>query len=462
MERLSGADATFIYTQTRRTPAEIGTCLILDTSDDPDGLERLATLRARMLAKMHQVPRMRMRYQRVPFDVHHPAWVDDDRFDIDYHVRQAQLPGPGTREQLLELLDRLLSSPLDNSRPLWEMYLISGLEHGRSVLFIKTHHASVDGMSGFQLLTTLVDLAPEPEDIGAPEPWTPARRPGSIGMLWNAGIDHLKDPLAVPRGVARLTTDLASTLFSTRSASEVLGASMAPQSPFNRKLSSRRFVRFFELDLAGVLAVKNAAGVKVNDVAIGLIGGGLRRHLERIGHPTDPSLVTYLPVTLGTGAETAGNKTTVVSARVGTDEPDAAARIASVAAQTKEAKERAAVNNPPLILDVASVAGPAFGAALERLAVATRVTEIFRLAGNLAISNVASIAFPLFSLGAPVEEIYPIGPISDGMGLNFTLLTYRDKVRFSMVTDPTVIADPDSVIEDCLTEWESMRAKVLG
>jgi diacylglycerol O-acyltransferase len=151
-----------------------------------------------------------------------------------------------------------------------------------------------------------------------------------------------------------------------------------------------------------------------------------------------------------------------VSARVGTDEPDAAARIASVAAQTKEAKERAAVNNPPLILDVASVAGPAFGAALERLAVATRVTEIFRLAGNLAISNVASIAFPLFSLGAPVEEIYPIGPISDGMGLNFTLLTYRGQGQVLDGDRSHRDRDPDSVIEDCLTEWESMRAKVLG
>jgi diacylglycerol O-acyltransferase len=461
MERMSGQDATFLYTETSRTPFEIGTCLIIDTSDQPGGAEQVLRLRRQLLSRLHLAPRMRQRVQRLPFDVHHPVWVDDHRFDIDYHVRHSRLPSPGTRDQLTELLDRLLSTPLDHSRPLWEMYLVEGLEGGRSALFIKTHHAAFDGLSGFQLLTTLVDLEPDPPATEEPPPWRPHSRPSRLRLLVGAGMDVVRNPLGVPRGVARFGVDLASTLLTSRTPNEVLGASMAPPSPFNRRLSPRRSVRFFELDLEDVLKVRTVEGVKLNDVALCMVGGGVRRYLERRGIPTEPSLITYLPVTQRTGNEGAGNKTTVVSARIGTDEPHPVVRLHRVADQTRQAKARAEANNPPLILDIAAVTGPAAGAMLERLAVSAGLTQKLRLAGNLVVSNVASIPVKCWVLGAPIEEVYPIGPISDGVALNFTLISYDGRLGFSMLTDPSVIRDPEQLVADCLAEWESLREHVL-
>lgn len=463
MERLSGQDATFLYTETRRTPFEIGTCLILDTRGHETGEASRVRLRDQLATRLHLAPRMRQRVLRVPLDLHHPVWVDDDHFDLDYHVRRGLLPSPGTPDQLRGFVNEVLSRPLDHGRPLWELYLIDGLEEGRSALLIKTHHAAFDGLAGFQVLTALVDLEPTPDpDLHRPQPWSAERAPSTMSLLLGAGVDLAREPLAVPRGVGRLVRDLVATTTTTRTPAEVLGASMAPPSLFNDRLSNRRSVHFFEVSLNEVLAVKQAAGVKLNDVALAMVGGGLRRYLDRHDHPTTPSLVTYLPVTLRSGGEGAGNHTTVVSAHIGTDVADPLERLASLAAQTRSAKERAGGSEPPLILDISAVTGPAVGAFLERLAVAVRTTEILRLAGNLVVSNVASVPFPLFALGASVESVYPIGPISDGVALNFTLLSYEGSLCFSMLTDPTVVTDHERLLEDCLESWAELRSAVLG
>lgn len=456
---MSGADATFIYTETPRTPFEIGSCLVLDTAGRPDPGDRLDRLRARLLERIHFAPQMRQRVQRVPLDLHHPVWVDDENFAIERHVFGHQVEKPGSWEEVNALVDDLMSTPLERDRPLWELHLIEGLSDGRCVLFVKTHHAAVDGLSGLQVLTALVDLEQNPEPTPPPdEEWKPAPSPGLAGLLVGAGVDLAKNPFAVPKAVGKLAGDLLSPRTST---TEVLGASMAPPSPFNKRLTNQRRLRFFSLDLEEVLAVARQSGVKLNDVALCLVGGGLRTYLERHARPTDPSLVSYLPITQRTGDETTGNHTTVVSARIGTDEADPLARLAAIAEQTSAAKERAGAGNPPLILDVSAVTGPAVGALVERLAVSMRVTEMLRLAGNLVVSNVASIPVPVWSLGAPVVEAYPIGPVSDGVGLNFTLLSYEGQLSFSMLTEPHVVPDPDDLVDDCIRAWVELRDTVL-
>jgi diacylglycerol O-acyltransferase len=226
-----------------------------------------------------------MRYQRVPFDVHHPAWVDDDRFDIDYHVRQAQLPGPG---------------PASSARTARPAAVVTSRQLAPAVGDVPDQRAgarsqravhqdpprSVDGMSGFQLLTTLVDLAPEPEDIGAPEPWTPARRPGSIGMLWNAASTTSRI-----RSRCRAALPGSRPTSRPRCSAPALPARCSGP-PWRRRApstaSSRHVASYVSSNSTSrAYSPSRTPRVKVNDVAIGLIGGGLRRHLERIGHPTD-------------------------------------------------------------------------------------------------------------------------------------------------------------------------------
>ncbi len=456
MERMHGADATFIYTENQHSTFEICSLMMLDTSQRPDGQARFETVRERLEAKLHLAPMFRHVVRRVPFDAHHPVWVEDDQFDIDYHLRLVALPAPGAQDELHDLLGRLLSRPLDHSRPLWELYLIEGMAGGRSAVFFKAHHAAVDGVAGFEVLAQLVDLEADPP-MSDPEPWKPAPRPSDLRLLVDAGIDHLKDPFKTAKAAVGLATDLANSWRpGHRPAHEVLGAAMAPPSPFNVNLTGQRQIRFMAIPLEEVKAVKGQA--KVNDVLLALIGGGLRRYLVEEDALASESLLSLLPISIRTGTEeSAGNMTTALSVELGTDEPDPHVRLQRIAKETAAAKERAKHAALPVIMDIAKFTGPPLASLLERVGVMTGMTARLRLAGNVAISNVANIDFPVFSAGSPVINMFPIGPLADGAGLNFTVLSYENTFYMSMLSDFAAVPDPDRLIAHVQDEWAAFK-----
>jgi diacylglycerol O-acyltransferase / wax synthase len=461
MERLTGADATFLYAQTRNGHMEIASCIVLDPRDIPRGEELLEHTKAYLEPRLHLAPLLRRRLVRVPLELDHPVWIEDPDFDLDYHVRHAALPAPGTRQQLGDLVGRLLSRPLDHSRPLWEMYLIEGLEGDKGAVFLKTHHAAVDGIAGFELMASLIDLAADAPPPAPPDkPWEPDREPSDLELLAGAAMNLSRQPL---RGVKAMRRLVRATVQSRRhlgSAAAALGSSGAPPTRFNEPIGPHRRTRFFSLDLDELKAVKSAADAKLNDVVLAVVAGGLRRYLDRHAELPDEPLVAFVPVSLRTEGATGANQTSMIHVGLATDESDPVKRLARIVEASAEAKSAHSEIGPSVFVDVSELSGPAGAALAFRLIERTRLNERTRASGNVVVSNIPGPPFQLYTAGAPIEEIYPVGPLAEGSGLNITLLSYLGRMGFSVVADRERVPDLDDLVDDLIAAHRELRDAV--
>ena len=463
MERLTGADATFLYGETRRTPMEVANCIVIGTAGMPSGEGLLRVFHDHLESRLHLAPLLRRRLVRVPFELTHPLWIDDPDFDLGYHLRHLALPHPGTLDQLGDVVARLLSRPLDHTRPLWELYLIEGLTDGRAAVFMKTHHAAIDGVAGFELLSTLIDLSPDAPPPEPPAtPWVPDREPTDLELVLGAGADLVRQPVRAFKAARRLVTGAVRLQRRGASPAAALGATSAPRTPFNVQATAHRSLRFAELDFGEIRAVKEAAGVKVNDVVLAVIGGGLRRYLQRRDELPDRSLMAFVPVTLRTDGSQGANLTSVMYVELGTDEPDPRLRLMRVVASAGDAKAAHAEMGPPAIIDLTELTGPALGALTGRLVAATRFNERTRLGGNVVVSNIPGVDVPLYASGASIERIFPIGPITDGTGLNITMLSYCGRLNVAVMGDRAAVPDPGVLAADIRAAHDELRRAVLS
>lgn len=451
MERLTGADATFLYGETANARMEIATCIVADASTLPRGEALLDHARAYLEPRLHLAPLLRRRLVPVPLALDHPVWIEDPDFDIEYHLRLAAVPSPGSLTQLADLVARIVSRPLDRSRPLWEMYVVEGIEGDRLALLTKTHHAAVDGVAGVQLMTSLIDLAEDAPPPPPPsEPWQPDHVPSDLELLVGATANLARQPLRglkAARRIVRSTVEARRTTGSATSAA-IAGRTGAPPTRFNGPLGPHRRVRFFDLDLDAVKAVKRGAGVKLNDVVLGVVAGGLRRYLDRHGElPVEP-LVAFVPVSTRDEGDDGGNRTAMIHVPLATDLADPSVRLATIAAASQQAKSTHAELGPSFLVDISELSGPAVAAASFRVAALTRLNERARIGGNVVVSNIPGSPIPLWTAGARIEHIYPIGPLTDGTGLNITLLSYLDRLGFSVIADRELVPDIDDLVGD--------------
>jgi WS/DGAT/MGAT family acyltransferase len=464
MERLTGADATFLYGQTRNGHMEVATCIVVDPRDLPAGEALLEHTKAYLEPRLHLAPLLRRRLVRVPLELDHPVWIEDPHFDLDYHVRSAALPAPGTMEQLGDLIGRLLSRPLDHTRPLWEMYLIEGLDGGdKGAVFVKTHHAAVDGVAGFELMASLIDLAADAPPPPPPEtPWEPDREPSDLELLAGAAANLTRQPVRGLKAVRRLVRSTVESRRRLGSAMAALGSSGAPPTRFNGAIGPHRRTRFFCLDLDAMKAVKSATDAKLNDVVLAVVSGGVRRYLERHDELPDDPLVAFVPVSLrGDGADGA-NQTSMIHVALATDESDPVKRLARIAEASAEAKAAHAEIGPSVLVDVSELSGPAMAAVAFRLIERARLMERTRAGGNVVVSNIPGPPFQLYTAGAPIEEIYPIGPLAEGSGLNITLLSYLGRIGFSVVADRDLVPDLDDLVDDLRAAFHELRDAVAA
>jgi diacylglycerol O-acyltransferase / wax synthase len=463
MQRLTGADATFLYGETRHAPMEIASCIVVDASELPRGDALLDKARAFLEPRLHLAPPLRRRLVRVPFELDHPMWVEDPDFDIDYHLRHAALPEPGTMEQLAELIGRLLSRQLDHSRPLWEMYVIEGVEGDRGAIFVKSHHAAVDGVAAFQLVAALMDLWPDaPVPAPPDEPWQPDELPTDLELVAGAAANLARQPVRGLRATRRLIRTTLQARRDHGSIGAVVGQSGAPQTRFNGSLTPHRRVRFLDLPMDGVKELKSRTGTKVNDVVLAVVGGALRRYLQRHDELPDEPLLAFVPVSARADDTGDANATTMMYVPLATDEPDPRRRLDQVAAGSAEAKNRLADTGPSALVDVTEYTGPALAAQAFRLAEALRLNERVRLGGNVVVSNIPGPPVPLYTTGARVDHIYPIGPLTDGSGLNITLLSYLGNLGVAVNTDRELVPDVDDLVEDLQEAYAELRDAVIG
>jgi WS/DGAT/MGAT family acyltransferase len=458
MQQLTGLDAAFLALETANSTGHVGGVCLLDPTDAPRPLD-LAALTDVLAQRLPLVPVLRRRLLEVPLGLDQPYWVDDADFDLEYHIRELALPGPGSEAQLTEQVARLHARPLDRRRPLWEMYLITGLADGRIAVYTKVHHAAIDGVSGAELLTVLLDLSPDGRPLPAKTGYTPEPPPNRAALAVRAAARLAWRPVqtvrlsgefirVVPTLAPVLSAFVGGMLGLNRGDGSVIASSpsRAPATPFNRPITPHRRVAFRSVSLDDVKAVKRAFGVSVNDVVMAMCAGALRTWL--IDHDALPAvpLNAMIPVSVrdekGQGA--LGNKVSAMLATVPTHLDDPAQRLAVVHEATKLAKSQQAVIPQGLVDDISDFAPPALVARAARVVFATGV--LHRLPPfNLCISNVPGPNIPVYLAGARLLAQYPVSVVTDGQGLNITLVGYLGQLHFGLTACRELVPDIDAL-----------------
>ena len=464
MRQLTSLDAQFLALETRRQTGHVGSLAILDPATTATGTLTLADVEALITDRLPLLPPLRWRLREVPLGLDYPYWVDDADFDLHFHVRELGLAAPGTDAQLAEQVARLVSRPLDRARPLWELYLISGLRSGHVAMFTKIHHAVIDGLSGAEILGLLLDLTPEIRQIETTGPWGDnAPVPGDLGMLVQGLAGAARYPLRALRALPSALPNLEETQFKVipgigsvsrfaQSAQHALTRHdgpvqrthlVAPKTSFSGRISPHRRFTFGQLSLDDVKAVKNARGSTVNDVIVSICAGAVRRWL--IAHdelPEDP-LVAQIPVSVRTQGEfgTYGNKIMLMAAPLMTNVEDPVARLAATHEALGDMKQRHRALPASLLADANHFIPPAVFSRAARLTFGIATSRPGRPVWNCVISNVPGPQFPLYLAGARLEANYPVSVITHGMGLNITVMSYMGHLDVGIVADREQMPD---------------------
>lgn len=464
MRQLTSLDAQFLNIESPTTTGHVGSLIVLDPSTAPGGEWSLETVRAVFEPRLHLAAPLRQRMVAVPLGLGRPYWVDDPHFDIEFHLRELALPSPGTREQLGEQVARIHARQLDRTRPLWEAYVITGLEGGKVAFYSKIHHAAIDGVSGAEILETIMDITVEPRTVEPePEEFVPRSLPSTSSLvrrgLGAAALNPVELLRTVPRSLSYLDELPGSANFpGSRLVSEAatlvgraLGGEQpavghralhAPRTPLNGSITAHRRFSYGSVSLSDVKLVKNQFGLTVNDVVMTLTAAALRRWL--LDHDALPGvpLVAAVPVSVRTEDQRGGlgNQVSVMMAELPTHIGDPAERLQFMKVSMDEAKRHFEAVPASLLQDLSHVIPTALSGLAAR--------ALFRLATvpgvlfNLFVSNVPGPQLPLYIAGAKVEGVYPVSAVTDmSGGLNITLFSYDGDLDFGLIACREMVPD---------------------
>jgi diacylglycerol O-acyltransferase / wax synthase len=481
VRQLTSLDAQFLALETNRQAGHVGGLAILDPSTRPGGTLTFGDLKALLAERLPLLPPFRWKLVEVPFGMDYPYWVDDPDFDLDFHVRELALPAPGNDAQLSEQVARIFSRPLDRARPLWELYLIHGLESGYTAVLTKIHHAVIDGLSGAEIMGLLLDTQPEGRDDLPPAPeqnGIPEQAPGQLEMLGRGLLGVPRYPLRALRSLPRALPNVAETgaLGNLPGAGTVGGIANrlqrtitrtpalprpkleAPKTSFNGRVSPHRRFAFGELSLDEVKAVKNAYGVTVNDVVVSICAGAVRRWLIEHDELPEVPLVAQIPVSVRTGEQvgTYGNRILLMSVPFHTEMEDPVDRLQTTHESLSDMKERHKALPAELLQDANHFIPPAVFHRAARLTFRLS-TGVGRPAWNLVVSNVPGPQFPLYLAGAKLVANYPVSVITDGMGLNITVMSYNGEMDFGIVADRDQMPDVGRLMDWLRDELDALK-----
>jgi WS/DGAT/MGAT family acyltransferase len=430
-------DSAFLYLETPTIHMQVQAVMVLDPATVPGGYSFLK-IRAHLAARLPSMPEFRRRLATVPFDLNRPVWFDDPDFDLDYHLRHIAVPAPGTSEQVAEIIGAIAGRPLDRSRPLWDFWVIEGVENDAVVIVARMHHSTIDGVSGSSLVTSILDLEPQPEPQPTPAEWSPEAPPSDFALVRYALISRLRRPF--PYAFALATPNLVRSAIgitrTRRDPSLPSGGTPfnTPRTPWNAPLTAHRSVAFASVDLDEVKEIRRAFDCSVNDVVLATATGALRRYLQFLDALPDRPLIASCPVSVRND-ETAdidsSNKVSSMFVPLPTQLDDVREHIASIRDATKGAKEEHNAMGARTLLELGELAGPmSFGLASRLLGgLASRGAVPI----NLVVSNVAGPPFPLYLAGARVVSLVPLGPPIEGAGLNVTVLSYVDRMDWGFI-----------------------------
>lgn len=444
MERLSGLDTTFLTFETPSVHMHVAQTAIFDSKTVPGGYD-FSKVKEHIRSRLHLVPPFRRRVVEVPFNLHHPLWVEDPDFDLDYHVRRVGVPAPGGLEDLSELAGRIASRPLDRSRPLWESYICEGMQNDWIGVITKMHHCAVDGVSGAELMANLFDLTPEGTDFSPPDEREPERVPGDVELIAHAVNSRARATAKLLPLLGQTVSTAANLVQRHRDPDTIVGAVplTAPPTPWNAAVTPHRKVSFAKVDLADVKALKDSYGVTVNDIVLALMGGTLRRYLESKDALPDDPLIAVCPVSVRTDDEKGetNNRVSAMFTTLATHLDSPADRVARIHETTKGAKEDHNAVGANFLTEWAEYAAPRTFALASRLYSELNLADRHRPIHNVVISNVPGPPVPLYYAGAELVAAYPMGPIMEGAGLNITVMSYRERVDIGFMACRELVPD---------------------
>jgi diacylglycerol O-acyltransferase len=462
-DRLTGLDASFLHLEDASSHMHVGGVMLFEGPAPPypellDAFERRLPL----------VPRYRQRLAFVPLGQGRPRWVDDPHFNLRYHVRSTALASPGSERQLKDLASRVFSQQLDRDKPLWEVWLVEGLDGDRFAVLSKTHHALVDGVSGVDIMSVLFDTSREPAaptDSG--DRWLPRPLPSRAQLLAEALVERATIPAEIGRSVRAVFRGPRRIAAGVRDAAVGVGAmawaglNPAPPSPYNRSIGPHRRFTWVRADLTDLKAIKDDLGGTVNDVVLSVVSGGLGRHLRRRGRNTDGvELKAMVPVSVRSDVERGalGNRVAAMMAPLPVWCQEPVARLDIVREELKGLKSGGQALGAQVLTDLSGFAPPTIMNQASRLMARQRFF-------NLVVTNVPGPQYPLYLLGRRMLDPFPMVPLAKNQALGVALLSYDRRINFGLVGDYDLMWDLDEFavdLEESLTELAAAAGVELG
>lgn len=475
MKQLSGIDVSFLNMETSNVFGHVSSLNIFDPAGAPGGAG-VGAMKQVILERIDLLVPFRRRLVEVPLGLDLPYWIEDPDFDIDFHVRQHAVPSPGTPEQLADVVSRIHARALDRSKPLWEMYIIEGVDGGRAVAHLtKVHHSTIDGAAGAMMLAAILDIDPERRPTGTAADWTPDAVPSDRQLLERTFVEYVRRPEKMLRLSLRTMRELADSTRSggLRAMADVLAQPMpgrlgelmrhrlradptddpdhppalpptaAPRTPWNASIGRHRRFAYTTTRLDDAKAIRRSVGCTFNDVVMTLCSGTLRRYLIHHDCLPDEPLVAMVPVSVRTGAEADvfQNRVSALLADLATNEADPAHRLARVQASMDRAKTDFHAIPADALQDFTQFAPPAVAARAMRMYSRLKIADRAAPPFNLIISNVPGPNVALYASGAELLHFYPVSAVADGQGLNITVQSYNGNLDFGFVCDRDLVPD---------------------
>ncbi len=458
-------DASFVALETRNSPMHIGSILIYNPETAPGGFVRYKDILRFFESRMQLSKTMRQRLVRVPFDLDYPYWIEDPDFDLEYHVRHVALPKPGDWRQLCIQAARIFARPLDLTRPPWEFTVVEGIDNvpgvapGSYAMVTKVHHAAIDGMSGIDLMEALHTLDPHAAAPQQPDTWQPEEVPNIVTLLGKSWLNAVTNPAKQLEVAAKAVPGLANAIKGLAAKDFKLhGEMLAPRTRFNTVISPGRVIEGRSVALADIKAIRTAAaGAKVNDVFLAIIGGALRKYLEHHKDLPAKTLTAMAPISVRSDNEKGdmGNQVAAMIAPLGTHIEDPLERLAYVHGQTINSKamtDAIGARNMTEMSKVSPALFMALGAQLyTRLGLANRVGPPF----TTVVTNVPGPPVPIYSTGARLESMMGLVCLTDGMALGHVVQSYVKEATIAFTACRKVMPDPEfyaQCIEDSFHE----------
>jgi WS/DGAT/MGAT family acyltransferase len=470
VKQLTGLDTMFLFLEKKRTPLEVSTIQIYDPGTVPGGRLRFKEILATFESRIERSKVFRRKLLKVPFSLDYPYWVEDKDFDIEYHVRHIALPRPGDWRQLMIQVSRLQSQHLDHSRPLWEVYMIEGLDNVKGVppgsfaLFMKMHHATIDGTSGKEIQAAIHDLEPLRYDLSkhrAPPPRDLPDPPNPWGLLAKSPVSYLKNSTKLVLGMATVAPGLIKAGLEKRKKPD----EEIPRSIFNvGKASANRVIDGRFWDLEEVKAISRAVeNTKINDVVLAIVSGAMRRYLLKKKNLPPQSLITAVPIDIRKDGEEVAhdNMVSTMNVSLHSDIEDPIARMHAIHESARESKRMTEIIGPgtataiPMNLP-APIAQSLLPAAME-LMLRQGITPF-----NTLITNVAGIQRPIYLAGAEMVALMGIIPVTDGMGLTHSVFSYNGMISLSFTACREMLPDPDFYAKCIEESYVDLRDAALG